>query len=61
MADLSQCPNGHASMGDGQCNIRGCAHCDPIVEKPTRTGSGKSKDGRASVGGGLAKRRGPRK
>jgi hypothetical protein len=48
-----QCPNGHSSMGDGQCNIRGCSHCDPIVTKPTRTGNGKAPDGKASIGGGL--------
>lgn len=52
-----QCPNGHASMGDGQCNIVGCAHCDPIVTKPTRTRDGKAPDGKASIGGGVASRR----
>lgn len=52
-----QCPNGHASMGDGQCNIVGCAHCDPIVTKPTRTRDGKAPDGKASIGGGVTSRR----
>jgi hypothetical protein len=51
-----QCPNGHASMGDGQCNISSCAHCDPVVTKPTRTGTGKAADGKASIGGWLGNR-----
>lgn len=29
--ELTQCPNGHTSMGDGQCNIAGCAYVDPSV------------------------------
>jgi hypothetical protein len=37
---ITKCPNGHASMGDGQCNVGSCAHCDPIVHKST-----KNKDG----------------
>jgi hypothetical protein len=57
MADNNQCPNGHASMGDGQCNISSCAHCDPVVTRPTRTKDGKASDGKASIGGWLGNRR----
>jgi hypothetical protein len=40
MAEQTQCPNGHASTGDGQCNISSCAHCDPIVNAPTKRKTG---------------------
>ncbi len=30
---MAQCPNGHASVSDGMCNIASCAHVDPSVTK----------------------------
>lgn len=30
---MEKCPNGHASVSDGMCNIASCAHVDPSVTK----------------------------
>lgn len=38
--EITQCPNGHASMGDGQCNIAGCAHVNPSVTNNSRNPDG---------------------
>lgn len=40
MTEQAKCPNGHVSVGGGQCNISSCAHCDPVVNAPTKRKTG---------------------
>ena len=51
---IRKCPNGHGSMGDGQCNIISCAHCDPTVTAKTRRkkgiGFGSARDNGVNTG-----------
>ena len=39
---MAKCPNGHASVGGGMCNIAGCAHVDPSVTNKKKNKKGLS-------------------